>query len=194
MSVTQIRCVFLHFGRSHFMWLDGSKSVQSLPCCFLCARSPKTSCFAESNAAQANQLTAAQRTFVSEKQGYKLDLPGEWQDKSKAGADALFEDPQQPSTSVGVTVAPVRVSSIEQFGDLNAVSTRLLAEEKKKVSVPFKACLCTTGDFVYICCKGRCPSQHIQGRTVASAGEHTKSGATQARNSRARQWCAALRV
>jgi hypothetical protein len=45
----------------------------------------------------------------------------------------LFEDPGRRSTSVGVTVSPVRVASIEQFGDLEAVGKRLLDAERKKV-------------------------------------------------------------
>jgi hypothetical protein len=52
---------------------------------------------------------------------------------SATGADVLFEDPQRRSTSIGVTVSPVRVSSIEQFGDLTAVGQRLLDVERKKV-------------------------------------------------------------
>lgn len=49
------------------------------------------------------------------------------------GADILFEDPERRSTSVGVTVSPVRVASIEQFGDLQAVGQRLLQAEQEKV-------------------------------------------------------------
>lgn len=48
----------------------------------------------------------------------------------------LFEDPGRRSSSVGVTVSPVRVASIEQFGDLEAVGKRLLDAERKKVSMP----------------------------------------------------------
>jgi hypothetical protein len=47
----------------------------------------------------------------------------------------LFEDPERRSTSVGVTVSPVRVASIDQFGDLQAVGQRLLQAEQKKVCV-----------------------------------------------------------
>jgi hypothetical protein len=49
------------------------------------------------------------------------------------GADVLFEDPRRRSTSVGVTVSPVRVTSIDKFGDLAAVGQRLLDAERKKV-------------------------------------------------------------
>ncbi len=50
-----------------------------------------------------------------------------------SGADVLFEDPSRRSTSVGVTVSPVRIASIEQFGDLATVGQRLLEAEGKKV-------------------------------------------------------------
>ena len=36
----------------------------------------------------------------------------------QAGADALFEDPDRRSTSLGVTVNPVRVPDIAGFGTL----------------------------------------------------------------------------
>lgn len=44
----------------------------------------------------------------------------------KAGADSLFRDPSKKSTNVGVTVYPVRIASLDQFGDLQAVGERLL--------------------------------------------------------------------
>ena len=44
----------------------------------------------------------------------------------KAGADSLFRDPVKKSTNVGVTVYPVTIASLEQFGDLTAVGQRLL--------------------------------------------------------------------
>ena len=44
----------------------------------------------------------------------------------KAGADSLFRDAVKKSTNVGVTVYPVTIASLEQFGDLTAVGQRLL--------------------------------------------------------------------
>ena len=44
----------------------------------------------------------------------------------KAGADCLFRDPASKSTTLGVTVYPVTIASLEQFGDLAAVGERLL--------------------------------------------------------------------
>jgi hypothetical protein len=51
----------------------------------------------------------------------------------KAGADVLFEDVQRKSSKLGVTVSPIRVDSLEAFGDLDNVAARLLAAEKAKV-------------------------------------------------------------
>ncbi len=51
----------------------------------------------------------------------------------KAGADALFVDPQRKSSTLGVTVSPIRVDSLDAFGDLDSVAARLLQAEKAKV-------------------------------------------------------------
>lgn len=72
--------------------------------------------------------------FVSSKNGYELQLPVAWESKGKAGADALFENPARKSTNVGVTVSPVRVNAIADFGDVQAVGDRLLAAERDKES------------------------------------------------------------
>lgn len=53
---------------------------------------------------------------------------------SKAGADSLFRDPSRKSTTVGVTVYPVTINSLEQFGDLQSVGERLLGAEREKES------------------------------------------------------------
>ncbi|KAF6253045.1 PsbP-domain-containing protein [Scenedesmus sp. NREL 46B-D3] len=74
------------------------------------------------------------QAYVNAQQLYKLSVPAGWDRKDKAGADVLFEDPARRSTSVGVTVSPVRVASIEQFGGLEAVGKRLLDAERKKES------------------------------------------------------------
>jgi len=72
--------------------------------------------------------------YMNSKQGYALALPAGWERKDQAGADALWEDPGRRSTSVGVTVNPVRVASIQSFGDLDLVGSRLLDTERKKES------------------------------------------------------------
>ncbi len=52
---------------------------------------------------------------------------------SWAGADVLFVEPSGKAGDIGVTVSPVRIKSLEQFGDLKAVGDRLLAAESSKV-------------------------------------------------------------
>ncbi|KAF5833333.1 hypothetical protein DUNSADRAFT_10413 [Dunaliella salina] len=61
-------------------------------------------------------------------------VPVGWEKKGKAGADVLFEDPARRSTSIGVTVNPVRVPRIEEFGSLEVIGQRLLDTERKKES------------------------------------------------------------
>ncbi|KAL6748977.1 PsbP-domain-containing protein [Haematococcus lacustris] len=74
------------------------------------------------------------RQYVNTAQGYALVPPMGWERKDKAGADVLFEDPARRSSSLGVTVSPVRVASIEEFGGLDSVGSALLEAERKKES------------------------------------------------------------
>lgn len=50
----------------------------------------------------------------------------------------LFVEPKGKAADIGVTVSPIRIKSLEQFGDLATVGDRLLAVERGKVRV----CLC----------------------------------------------------
>ena len=71
--------------------------------------------------------------FFNSKQGYRLDRPQQWEQTSKAGADVLFADPANKSTTIGVTVSPIRIASLEKFGDVETVRKRLIDTEKQKV-------------------------------------------------------------
>ena len=51
----------------------------------------------------------------------------------KAGADVLFVDPARKSSTLGVTVSPVRVDSLDAFGNLDSIAARLLQAERAKV-------------------------------------------------------------
>lgn len=73
-------------------------------------------------------------TYTNPKQGYSLQRPAHFEQVEKAGADALFRDSNQKSTTVGVTVSPVRIASLEDFGSLETVGERLLGAEKAKES------------------------------------------------------------
>lgn len=45
----------------------------------------------------------------------------------------LFVDPARKSSTLGVTVSPVRVDSLDAFGDLDMIAARLLQAERAKV-------------------------------------------------------------
>ena len=83
-------------------------------------------------------LSAAQEAgpsqFRNKQQGYSLERPQAWEQTSKAGADVLFVNPARKSTTLGVTVSPIRISSLDKFGSLETVRDKLLATEKAKVS------------------------------------------------------------
>ncbi|BDA46952.1 PsbP domain-containing protein 2, chloroplastic [Coccomyxa sp. Obi] len=74
------------------------------------------------------------QTYTSPKQDYKFQIPSDWQKTDKSGADVLFVEPSGKAGDIGVTVSPVRIKSLEQFGDLKAVGDRLLAAESSKES------------------------------------------------------------
>lgn len=72
--------------------------------------------------------------LVNSKQGYRIDRPSSWEQTNKAGADVLFTDPLKKSTTVGVTVNPIKIAGLEQFGDVETVRKKLVDTEKQKVS------------------------------------------------------------
>ncbi|KAL0043736.1 hypothetical protein WJX82_003799 [Trebouxia sp. C0006] len=72
--------------------------------------------------------------YVNPKQGYRIDRPSSWEQTSKAGADVLFADPAKKSTTIGVTVSPIKIAGLEQFGDVETVRKKLMNTEKQKES------------------------------------------------------------
>lgn len=52
---------------------------------------------------------------------------------NKAGADVLFTDPGQRSTSVGITVSPVKIKTLNEFGGIDKVKDLLFEAEVEKV-------------------------------------------------------------
>lgn len=83
--------------------------------------------------ARAEDSGSDWQQYNNSKSSYSMKLPPTWTAKEKAGADALFEDPAKKSTNAGVTVAPVRVRAIQDFGDVDSVGAKLLESEKAKV-------------------------------------------------------------
>jgi len=72
--------------------------------------------------------------FSNPSQGYSLQRPSDWEQVEKAGADVLFRDPSQRYATLGVTVLPVMIQSLEKFGSLDSVGDKLLNAERAKES------------------------------------------------------------
>lgn len=91
--------------------------------------------------------------YVNSKQGYRIDRPSFWEQTSKAGADVLFADPLQKSTTVGVTVNPIKIAGLEQFGNVQTVRKKLVDTEKQKVGISLEGslCLCFLAVPLYVC-------------------------------------------
>lgn len=73
-------------------------------------------------------------TFSNPAQSYSFQCPEAWEQVDKAGADVFFRDPLKKSSTLGMTVLPVMVPSLEKFGSLEVVAEKLLAAEKAKES------------------------------------------------------------
>ena len=65
---------------------------------------------------------------------YQLQYPSTWEVTSKAGADVLLKDPERGGTSLGVTILPVRIESVDEYGSLADVGQKIIAAEKAKES------------------------------------------------------------
>ena len=103
---------------------------------------------AETAALQQKGLTE----YVNSKQGYRIDRPSPWEQTSKAGADVLFTDPLKRSTTVGVTVNPIKIAGLEQFGDVETVRKKLVDTEKQKVSAYLCGVQCAPCLLNCLCC------------------------------------------
>lgn len=57
-----------------------------------------------------------------------------WQ-VDKAGATALFQEPNMGSNNIGVVVNPVRLSTLPDFGTPQFVADKLLQAERRKVYI-----------------------------------------------------------
>lgn len=75
------------------------------------------------------------RTYSNKQDRYHIEYPAAWKETSKSGASILLQDPDRKSSTVGVTVTPVRIATLEEIGDASAVADKLIAAEKAKVSV-----------------------------------------------------------
>ncbi|KAG2331932.1 hypothetical protein Bca4012_018483 [Brassica carinata] len=72
--------------------------------------------------------------YTDSKDGFTLLVPSSWTKVEKAGANALFEEPEKRSNNIGVVVSPVRIKSLEDFGTPQFVADKLITAEKRKES------------------------------------------------------------
>jgi|TARA_B110000483_G_scaffold33697_1_gene40977 hypothetical protein len=83
----------------------------------------------------ADEMTLTE--YVDETNNFHLSYPREWVLEKKAGATALFKNPSVKYASIGVTVTPVRIDSLKEFGSLEDIGAKLVeAESKKQTTVP----------------------------------------------------------
>ena len=55
-----------------------------------------------------------------------LYTPG-WETVDKAGATLLMRNPEKKSSQIGVTVSPVKIASLQEFGSVHEIGEKLLA-------------------------------------------------------------------
>ncbi|KAG7568394.1 Mog1/PsbP alpha/beta/alpha sandwich [Arabidopsis thaliana x Arabidopsis arenosa] len=72
--------------------------------------------------------------YTDSNNGFTLLIPSSYTKVEKAGANALFEEPNNGSNNIGVVVSPVRIKSLDQFGTPQFVADKLINAEKRKES------------------------------------------------------------
>jgi hypothetical protein len=72
--------------------------------------------------------------YTSADEEYRIQRPSAWEQVNKAGADVLFRDPQVKKATLGVTVLPVRIATLGEFGSLEQVAEKLASAERAKES------------------------------------------------------------
>ena len=87
----------------------------------------------DSRSAAAEEEEERYEPIEDDRRGFVFEKPSaNWTLTSKAGADLLYERDDIKSTTVGVVVQPVTVSSLESFGTLESVTDRVINTEKQK--------------------------------------------------------------
>ena len=75
--------------------------------------------------------------FQDDKNLFRLALPTGWEVVNKAGATLLLRDPAEKYSQIGVTVSPVKIASLSEFGSVHEIGEKLLkAEAAKESTVP----------------------------------------------------------
>ncbi|CAK8567955.1 unnamed protein product [Lathyrus sativus] len=82
----------------------------------------------------AQELITDLQRYTDSKEGFTLLTPSSWTKVDKAGATALFQEPNMGSNNIGVVVNPVRLSTLPDFGTPQFVADKLLQAERRKES------------------------------------------------------------
>ena len=87
--------------------------------------------------------------FADPKNLFRLEYPVGWQEVNKAGATLLLRDPTQKYSQIGVTVSPVKIASLAEFGSVRDIGEKLTqAEAAKESTVPGGVTLVSEGERV----------------------------------------------
>lgn len=60
---------------------------------------------------------------------YSIRYPGSWEVSSKAGADVVFKS---TGVTLGITILPVRISRVQDYGNVNEVADKIVQTERAK--------------------------------------------------------------
>lgn len=84
--------------------------------------------------------------FADAKNMFRLEYPAAMEVVNKAGATLLLRDPAAKYSTIGVTVSPVKISSLSEFGSVHEIGEKLLsAEAAKESTVPGGVTLISEG-------------------------------------------------
>ena len=86
---------------------------------------------------KADDFSSELTEYEDASNNFHLSYPKRWSLEKKAGATALFKNPDVKYASIGVTVTPVRIDSLKEFGSLEDIGQKLVqAESQKQTTVP----------------------------------------------------------
>jgi len=89
------------------------------------------------HASVENEETMSWSTYQDTKRFFRVKYPLGWEHVNKQGAALFLRDPKDFRAQIGVTVAPIKIGSLSEFGSVREVGERLLkAESMKESTVP----------------------------------------------------------
>ena len=63
----------------------------------------------------------------------EISVPDSWIQAEKPGAKVLFKSSLRASSNLGITINPVKIPSLQEFGTVDDIAQRLLNAERQKV-------------------------------------------------------------